>query len=314
MSKNQNIPTYRSEAFGKVYFDEPSGKQVPLNLKHSPAHFDIHQRCNSKSVIDVHRLDFYMIFLVTEGEGLQTFGLQEHYIRKNMLCFVSPDMISAWKAEGDEQRGYYCSFSDDFFNLGRDNKNFLQELPFFQLDGNAVLHLTDEQTKHYLALFEMMHTEYKQRDAFSDDILRGYLLAILNKAYAQYPSGAKLHAESNRSAIRLLKSFTALYMRDFKTINNGNAIKLKRIADYADELGISQNHLNDTIKALTGKSAGQLIKDQLIRQATMCLKHSHKSISEIAYRLGYDDPSYFARYYKSQTGRTPAEFRNNREP
>ena len=307
MSKNQNIPIHRSEAFGKVYFDEAPEK-VPLIRKHSTEYFDIHQRCNSKSAIDAHRLDFYMVFLVTEGEGLQTFGLQEHYIRKNMLCFVSPDMISAWKAEGDEQRGYYCSFSDDFFNLGRDNKNFLHELPFFQLDGNSVLHLTDEQTKHYLTLFEMMHTEYKQRNEFSDNILRGYLHALLNKAYAQYESGA-LPSESNRSSIRLLKSFTALYMRDFKTINKGNAIKLKKIAGYADELGISQNHLNDTIKSLTGKSAGQLIKDQLIKQATMCLKHSHKSISEIAYRLGYDDPSYFARYYKSQTGKTPAEFR-----
>jgi AraC-like DNA-binding protein len=311
MSKNQNIPIHRSESFGKVYFDEAPGKQVPVIHKHSTQYFDIHQRCNGKSAIDVHRLDFYMVFLVTEGEGLQTFGLQEHYIRKNMLCFVSPDMISAWKAEGDEQRGYYCSFSDDFFNLGRENKSFLHELPFFQIDGNAVLHLTDEQTTYYLTLFEMMHTEFKQHTEFSGNILRGHLYAILNKANAQYQLQATLPAESNRSSIRLLKSFTGLYMRDFKTINTGNVIKLKKIADYADELGVSQNHLNDTIKALTGKSAGQLIKDQLIKQATMCLRHSHKSISEIAYRLGYDDPSYFARYYKSQTGKTPIESRNN---
>ena len=56
MSKNQNIPIHRSEAFGKVYFDEAPEK-VPLIRKHSTEYFDIHQRCNSKSAIDVHRLD-----------------------------------------------------------------------------------------------------------------------------------------------------------------------------------------------------------------------------------------------------------------
>jgi AraC-like DNA-binding protein len=82
-------------------------------------------------------------------------------------------------------------------------------------------------------------------------------------------------------------------MKDFKLINSGQVIRVKKVADYAQQLGISQNYLNDTIKSITGKSAGQLIKDQLIKQATMCLKHSSKNVSEIAYLLGYEDPSYF---------------------
>jgi AraC family transcriptional activator of pobA len=309
MIKDQNIPLYKSNSFGKVYFDT-APKLSSTDLAAGTQYFDIHFRCNCKGSIQAHRLDFYMIFLVTEGEGVHTFGLQEHYIRKNMLCFLGPSMVSAWQAEAEEQLGYFCSFSDDYFNLGRERKHFLSQLPFFQIDGNAVLQLTDEQAQYYQTLFQLMQAEHNQRSEYSDDILRGHLQVILNKAYAQYGTDTFAVTDTSHAAIRLLKAFTTLYIRDFETLNEGKVIKLKKIADYADELGISQNHLNDTIKTLTGKSAGQLVKDHLIKQATMSLKHSSESISEIAYRLGYDDPSYFSRYYKNQTGLTPVEFRS----
>jgi AraC-like DNA-binding protein len=249
------------------------------------------------------------VFIVTGGEGVQTFGLKEHYIKKNMLCFVSPTMVNAWRSEVDDHQGYFCAFSDDFFNVGRENKSFLGELPFFQIDGNAVLHLTDEQTRYYVTLFEQMHTEYEHRNEYSDNVLRSQLQLILNKAYAQYRTEACPPDVSDHSGMRLLKAFTALYMRDLNVLYQGSSIQLRKVADYAEELGVSQNHLNDTIKAVTGRSAGQLIKRQLMKQATICLKHSNKSISEIAYKLGYDDPSYFARYYKNQTGQSPSDFR-----
>lgn len=306
--RNNNIPILKGNSFSKQYF-----KETPAQKAFDPdspfQHFEINRRCLWKSSIDAHRLDFYMVFLVTEGEGIHTFGLKDHFIKKNMLCFVGPDMVSAWQSESHDQQGIFCTFSDDFFNLGRENKQFLGSLPFFQIDGNAVLQLTDEQAAYYLSLFRLMLDEYEHWNEYSDNVLRSQLHVLVNKAYAQYSMEAFPAAATDHSGVRLLKAFTACYMRDFSAINEGKVITLKSIAGYADELGVSQNHLNDTIKAITGRSAGQLVKTQLIKQATMCLKHSEKSISEIAYRLGYDDPSYFARYYKSQTGKSPSEFR-----
>ena len=99
------------------------------------------------------------------------------------------------------------------------------------------------------------------------------------------------------------------YMVDFGVIRNGKEIKLKKISDYAQQLGVSQNYLNDMVKSITGKSAGQLMKTQLLKQATVCLKHSTKSISEISYLLGFEDPSYFTRFYKKHTGHLPSDKR-----
>lgn len=305
MTKNNNIPILKGESFSREYFKDKPAAQGESSLQH----FEINRRCLWKNQIGAHRLDFYMVFLVTEGEGIHTFGLKDHYIKKNMLCFVSPGMISAWQSEGHDNQGIFCTFSDDFFNLGSVNRQFLRDLPFFQIDGNAVLHLTDAQADYYLALFRQMLDEYAHRNGFSDNILRSQLHVLLHKANAQYSTQVLSAAPADHAGLRLLKAFTTCYMRDFNVISEGNVIQLKTVAAYADELGVSQNHLNDTVKAITGKSAGQLVKNQLIKQATMCLKHSEKSISEIAYRLGYEDPSYFARYYKSQTGKSPSEFR-----
>lgn len=309
MVKTEKIPLYKSDSYHRYYFKEDPEKSKSQREISSIQHFEIHGRCIWKNIIPAHRLDFYLVFIVTGGEGIHSFGLKEHYIRKNMLCFVGPHMISSWQSEVDQHYGYFCTFSDDFFNLGRENKNVLNDLPFFQMDGNAVLHLTDDQMEYYLSLFKMMYLEYENRNKYSENVLRGYLQVLLNKAYSQYRMHECDIDKANHSGLRLLKAFTVLYMEDFQNLQTGNVVQLKRIGNYADELGVSQNYLNDTIKAVTGKSAGKLVKDQLIKQASMCLKHSSKSISEIAYKLGFNDPSYFARYYKNQTGMSPSDLR-----
>jgi len=156
-----------------------------------------------------------------------------------------------------------------------------------------------------------MHDEYQKQNPHADDVLRSYLQLILTKANSEYHTKQCRVDQPDNAGLTLLKKFSALFMHDFKSINKGNTISIKKIAEYALELGVSQNHLNDTIKRITGKSAGQLVKSQLLKQATMCLKHSEKTVSEIAYKLGYEDPSYFARYYKRHTGHSPSDIRQH---
>jgi AraC family transcriptional regulator, transcriptional activator of pobA len=308
MIKKEHIPTLKSDTYRKSYFKhrEPASS-LALSAER---YFEINRRCLWPEVIDAHRLDFYMIFIVTRGEGIHTFGPKEYYIRQNSLCFISPDMISSWRAELEEQQGYFITFSEIFFNQGYENKRFLQEVPFFQLDGHAVLTLSDEQAQYYLTIFQFMYHEYHNGNSYSPDILRAQLHLILQKAHGQLKSETVFNDSGNHAGMRLVKAFKALYLRDFHSLGKGKGLMLKKVADYANELGVSQNHLNDTIKLITGRSAGQLIRHQLTSHATMCLMHADKSIGEIAFALGFEDPSYFARFYKSQTGKSPSEFRS----
>jgi AraC family transcriptional regulator, transcriptional activator of pobA len=300
------IPLLKGQEYKSHYFKHSSQGHGWDNLGE---HFGIYNRCMLRQNISAHRLDSYMVFLVTSGEGLHTFGSKEHYVRKNMLGFIGPNVVSSWKSEDDYNRGFVCSFSEQFFNANRSDRNYLSTLPFFQLDGEQVLWLSNEEAHEFKTLFSMIEKEYN-RAASSQDALRGYLQVLLGKAMSNYPRLIKHEAVGHPSSgLRIVKAFTEAFMNDFNSIRNGKKIKLKKISDYAAQLGVSQNHLNDTIKAVTGRSAGQLMKAQLIRQASVCLKHSTKSISEISYLLGFEDPSYFTRFFKRQTGKLPSDHR-----
>lgn len=307
VKNEQKIPILNPSGFSERYFRHVTREEVSA----MQVHFDIQNRCIVKNQIPAHRLNFFMIFLVTSGEGVQSLGNSEYYLRRNALCFIGPNVINSWQAQTDEHQGYSISFTDDYFNEGLINRQLLCDLPFFQLDGNAVIYLTDEQAREYIILFKLMQSEYGSKNPHSPEVLRGYLHALVNKsrAYIGTENDAQLH--KNNAGLRLIKAFTKLYMNDVNTIRVGKEIRLKKISEYAAELDVSANHLNDTIKSITGKSAGQLMRSQLVKQATMCIRHSSKTISEIAYLMGFEDPSYFSRFYKKETGKMPSDVRSS---
>lgn len=296
-----SIPTLSAGSYFRHYFVDTHG------FSNQESEVTIFDRRHLRKNIPAHRLDQYSIQLITAGEGLYVLGSRDHYVHKNMLVFTAPNIITSWAASGDNNEGYGCMFSDIFFTADRANKQYLAELPFFQMGENQVLCLSDEQAAAFEELFTLMHRE--QSDDNSSDVTRGYLQVLLAKATRVYNHTAT-RPNTPPAASRIVKTFIEAYMDDFNVIRNGGEIQVRRVSEYADRLGISQNHLNDTVKSITGKSAGQLMREQIVRQASMCLKHSSKTISEIAYLLGFGDPSYFARYYKRHTGKMPSELRS----
>ena len=114
MIKKEHIPTLKSNTYRKSYFKHEVSASPSVSFS-SDRYFEINRRCVWPQVIDAHRLEFYMIFIVTRGEGIHTFGPKEYYIRTTPYVFVSPDMVSSWRAEMEEQQGYFVTFSETFF-------------------------------------------------------------------------------------------------------------------------------------------------------------------------------------------------------
>ncbi|MBD0296749.1 MAG: AraC family transcriptional regulator, partial [Flavisolibacter sp.] len=81
------------------------------------------------------------------------------------------------------------------------------------------------------------------------------------------------------------------------------------VSDYADLLAVTPNHLNRCIKAVTGKSAQELLSDMIVMEVKALLRQTSLSISEIAFKIGKEDPSDFTRFFKSKTGMPPSEYR-----
>ena len=302
------IPTLKAENLQTFYSSEQRSLKIENKII-SEHEFEIHRRCLWPQSMNPHRLDRYVLFISTHGESMHTIGDEQYAVRENTLYFVGPEMIRSWKAETEKQEGFVVMFSDIFFYQGCADKKFLEELPFFQMGGTPFLQLSDNDTAEYVWIFKMMHKEFNNRNDYSSAILRSQLQLLIHKANAKFKTSSNSLNPKTSASIRLVKKFKKLFSEDMMVLGKGKTILHKNITEYAEALGVTQNHLNDTVKQVTGRSAGQLIRYHLALHATSCLMHSENNISEIAYKLGFEDPAYFARFYKNQTGKSPTEFR-----
>jgi AraC family transcriptional regulator, transcriptional activator of pobA len=83
------------------------------------------------------------------------------------------------------------------------------------------------------------------------------------------------------------------------------------VTEYADMLAVSPNHLNKCVKTATGKSAQDLLNEMIVLEAMVLIKQTDMQISEIAYKLSQQNHSDFSRFFKSKTGMTPKEYKQN---
>ncbi|MDX1585212.1 MAG: AraC family transcriptional regulator [Balneolaceae bacterium] len=292
---SSNILHLSPTRYRELYYGPDDRNTVHNGSRVTSRYLEIHRREHLEPHIDAHRLDFYLVTLVTGGAGIYTFGEEQYCVAENHLCFAGPDMVTAWRSEQQPHAGYLVTFSGDFFHTGYTNKRYLEQLPFFRVGGAPVLQLDQEHVAFYRDQCEKLYREWTQTQR-SEDLLRSLLHVITDKARAQFETNLCSSPEPDNAKIRLTEAFRKQYLHDFEPMRDHAPVRIKKVSEYAEKLGVTQNYLNDTVKAVTGKSAGQLIREERIKRATICLKHSTLDIAEIAYRLGYQDPSYFTRY------------------
>ena len=295
------IPTYTTESFKDKYFEVDAGADTAM--RSSVSHIAIHRRDDyhfkCKEIVPPNRLDFYMVHLITAGEGIKTFGTQEYYLKPGMLAFVSPGMITSWQSIVDNHAGYFCIFTTDFLQ---------QEIyPFFEIGGNAVIQLNDEQVQSFNNFFREIEQEFLGNSPHKMDIIKAFLIIILKKALDVYAAPSAL--DNGNAGLRLTTAFAKLFDKDFETLQQYKSVSVKSLGEYAKLLNVSQNHLNDTVRAVSGKTPGTLIRERIVKEASQLLIHTQLSIAEICFLFNFEDPSYFTRFFKRYTGMTPKQHR-----
>ncbi|MFC4211623.1 helix-turn-helix domain-containing protein [Pedobacter lithocola] len=306
----QLIPSLNMDNFRKTYFS--GSERVPMSIGNNAGieiirtddHFST---CRNTAV--AHRLNFFMICLIIDGEGEYNFGPDEYYIKGSTLCFVNPLLVTSWRSQTAYQQGYCCTFDESFFYEGLEDKQWLTKLPFFDGKGNLVLQLSKEDTRYFAGLLEEMVHEFETGNGGDPEILRTMIRLFLKKADARIPAGENKIPAAISHNMSLTRSFLKNGKEDVEKLMQGKLTSMPVLASYADRLNVSTNHMNDVIKAVTGKAAGRHLQQMLTDQATILLRQTSWSISEISHALGYQDPSYFARSYKKQKGLSPSGIR-----
>ncbi|MBQ0755964.1 MAG: helix-turn-helix domain-containing protein [Amphritea sp.] len=152
-------------------------------------------------------------------------------------------------------------------------------------------------------LFQQIKTEYTERKPARELVIRSLLGLVFS-----YLS----RLETEEGSMQDKQSSVDLNLWHFRKFQNliGYSVADKRpVSNYAAELRISATHLNRICRAVAGKSALNVIHDRLISEAKVNLAYTFQSVSEVAYKLGFEDTSYFSRFFKSHTGVSPKVFK-----
>lgn len=215
-------------------------------------------------------------------------------------------MPYAWESVSEEQKGMFCIFNEQFVR-SEEKTGSLANTPLFKLTGDKVFFLDESQLMKVQSIYVQMQEEMQSGYAGTPDVLRCYLHLLIHTAMRMQDSN---HYESYPNASqRIAELFMELLERQFPIDFPRTALVLRTPADYANRLSVHVNHLNKVIKETTGKTTSELIAERIIKEATQYLQHSNLSVSEVAFGLGFESVSYFSKFYRKHTGKSPSEVR-----
>lgn len=265
-------------------------------------HFNVFPRTTCNKVTPYARRDFYKISLVL-GKGKLHYADKYVELDKPALLFSNPLVPYSWQPL-NEQKGWYCLFTDDFV-WPKDRQKTLQDSPLYNMEEMPAFFLNKHQQKEMGAIFLKMMEEMGSDYLYKFDLLRNYVHLLIHEAMKMKPVNEDVHPHSNASQ-RLTHSFQELLERQFPIDSSEEGTLLLKTANqYADQLSVHVNHLNRALKEVTGKTTTELISSRIVKEAHALLRHSDWNISEIAYGLGFEYPAYFNTFFKKQTGLTP---------
>lgn len=251
------------------------------------------------------RKDFFKICLTT-GVSKIHYADKSYEADGTILFFGNPLIPYSWETLSTEYVGYTCLFSEDFYSFA-DQSESLQQSPLFKIDGTPVLKISDQQRTFLNGIFRKMLEEQESDYRFKDDLIRNYINLIIHEALKMQPSDN--YAQNKSAASRIARVFLELLERQFPIESVDQPLRLRTAQDYANNLGIHVNHLNRSLREITGKSTTTLISERIVKEAKAILQHTDWNIADIAYALGFEYPTYFNNFFKKMTGSNPKSVR-----
>lgn len=285
----EQLPVYSLHNFSSP---ERKSQQFQVEVFDANRHF---------SVKYPHRHDFFEVLYLLKGSGLHVIDTNKYEIKPPCIFFMSPGQAHKLELSNDIE-GYIFIFTSDFYLLNRSNQNTLIEFPFFYTihqDNPPLLLNKESDIQFFEALFRQGVTEISRSEGYSVEMLRSVLDLILTTCAARYQVPENL----------LSKGKGQILVKRFFHLVEENHQKNLSLSQYADMIGITPNHLTQTVKTLTGKTSSQIIKAKQLLEIKRLLVHTNLSVSEIASQLNFEDQSYFTKFFRRETGLTPIQYR-----
>jgi AraC family transcriptional activator of pobA len=244
-----------------------------------------------------HRKAYYMLVFTKHTRGRHWVDAVPYVRQDHALYFSSPSQLLV-KEEPTPFWGTRLEFTEEFLALQPNAA--LRQLPLIQNPQNGhELTLPPADEALVDDLLAKLEAEYHRPGEWQHQLLSAYLTVLLthlSRLYTEQYPGGEPSADQ-----RLLRTYRARIEEHFR--------ERHEVSAYAELLHISAGHLSEVVKAQSGKSAIKHLHERLVLEAKRLLCYTPQSLKELAFDLGFSDASYFNRFFKRETGLTPAEYR-----
>jgi AraC family transcriptional activator of pobA len=256
-------------------------------------HLQSHQFVNNP-----HKHNTYICIFFTDGTGEHQIDFNSYKVKPGSIFLLNPGQVHCWKLSPNAN-GFVFFHTKDFYNNIYLNRK-IEEFPFFYLSQNyPVVYVNLKEVDYYKNLFTEIKEEF-QHDLAYKEIKLGSLVDLVYVGLSRkYKTEGNFQSAKNNNYFKL-KQLQKFIDEHYKT--------KKLASEYADNMNMTTRHLSRICQEVLGRSTSDLITERIILEAKRLLIHSDISISNVADQLGYEDHSYFIRFFKKNTGLSPKEF------
>lgn len=296
--KEEDIKTYGAKDFRDKFLE--SENTIEHLFKSNSEHFFCLR------IEDVNQLKFpvppskhicHTILFITSGIHKLKVGSEEYTTKANEMVIVPAGQIHSIDFMSKKITGIICQFHQDILIGKYGNREMINEFDFLKNWGNPAIAFQKREAGFVSNLLNRLLIEYTETGSTNLEIIQSYLITLL--------------FEINKNAVKTNKSLTAAttLTTKFKELIYLHIKTRHQVSYYASMLSITPNHLNKSIKSVTGKSATKWIDETILLEAKYLLYQTNLTINEIAMQVGHYDQSYFSRIFKKHEGITPIEYR-----
>ncbi len=240
---------------------------------------------------------FRMIF-IDSGSATFKIDFSTYDIDSPALVFISENQLLSIQKKSEELTGRTVCFSNDFFCIKLNRSETFCDAVIFNTTKPPYIPLQGLEMKKIDYLINAMNNELEEANDFHEEIIISQLKTLL-----LYSSKIKLKQFGEVDL-----SILSPVVTDFQNLLDKEYERQHNVQFYADELSISPKGLNKAIKKELGRTVSELIKEKLIVEAKRELYTKELSIKEIGYKLGFEDPAYFSRFFRKETSHSPKEY------
>lgn len=251
-----------------------------------------------------HALDFYSIILFTKGNGRIKINNDSYSVQPKTICIVAPNQMHSFDGLEDVE-GTIFFFCQDFYVEEFSFVRLLNVFSYTSQTGNNVCNpcigLSDNEFSSIMAVIRSIQSEYESYTPSNNSvvIIRSQLNIMLLKLTELYEIKS---GKSNNNDSILIHSLSHLVDSYF--------IQEQHLRFYTSAFNISESQLNIICHKHFNCGMKKILQDRLMQESRKLLLSSELSVSEIAYKLNFEDNSYFSKVFKKKTGLTPKRFRD----